>query len=180
MSTHPRVTGRLMVATVLATVVTAANPLIVRWAYQDWNSLLVVLGIAPMVPLLWFAGVTLWQERQARPVPTFAASLLATVLFLMSIWVLVSALLGFFVVLLGLVVLPMSAGLLACAWVQPRPPQRELTRALGIAAVPFIIWFAGRADDYTSEALISGVALVGISGVMFSLRRARLAERPSA
>ena len=180
MSVSRVVTRRLVVATVLATVVTAANPLIVRWAYQDWNSSLVVLGIAPVVPLLSFAGVTLWQERHGQPVTTFAASRLATVLLLMSIWVLGSALLGYFVVVLGLVVLPMSAGLLACAWVQPRPPQRELTRALGIAAVPFIIWFAGRADDYTSEALISGVALVGISGVMFSLRRARLAERPSA
>ena len=177
---HPPVTRRLVAATALATVLTAANPLIVRWAYQDWNSSLVVLGIAPMVPLLGFAGVTLWQERHGSPVPTFVASLLATVLFIMSIWVLGAALLGYFVVLLGLVVLPMSAGFLAIAWVQPRPPQSELTRALGIAAVPFVIWFAGRADEHISEALISGVALVGIAGAMFSLRRARLADMLTA
>ena len=42
---------------------------------------------------------------------------------------------------------------------------------LGIAAVPFVIWFAGRADEYVSEAFISGSALVAIVAVMYSVRR---------
>ena len=171
MSIHPPVTRRLAVATVLATVVIAANPFIVRLAYQDWNSLMVVLGIAPVVPLLALAGVTLWQERHGSHPLTFAARQLSTVLFLMSSWVLGSALLGYFVLLLGLVVLPTSAALLASAWVQPRPQHKGLTKLLGIAGVPLVVWFAGRADEYLSEALISGAALVAIVAVMFSMRR---------
>ncbi|HQZ34039.1 MAG TPA: hypothetical protein PK020_06420 [Ilumatobacteraceae bacterium] len=171
MSIQPQVTRRLVVATVWATVLIAANPFIVRLAYQDWNSLMVVLGIAPVVPLLAFAGFTLWQERHGSRPLTFAVRQLSTVLFLMSTWVLGPALLGYFVLLLGLVVLPTSAALLACAWVQPRPQHKALTELLGIAAVPLVVWFAGRADEYLSEALISGAALVAIVAVMFSMRR---------
>jgi hypothetical protein len=170
-SINPPVTQRLVVATVLAAALIGANPFLVRLMYQDWNASMVVLGIAPMVPLLAFAGVTLWQEREGSHPSTFAERQLSTVLFLMSSWVLGSALVGYFVLLLGLVVLPTSAALLACAWVQPRPQHKALTNFLAIAAVPLVVWFAGRADEYLSEALISGAALVAIVAVMFWMRR---------
>ena len=89
----------------------------------------------------------------------------------MSSWVLGAALLGYFVVLLGVFVLPFNARLVALAWVQPRADQQGRTMFLAIVAVPFVVWFAGRADEYVSEALISGSALVIIVALMSSMRR---------
>ena len=171
MASDRTLTRRLQLALLSAVVATGANPFLVQWAYQDWNALLVVLAIAPVLPLMAFAGLTLWQEAQGRAATTFAARPLSSALFLMSVWVVGTAIVGYFVLLLGLVVLPVSASLLALAWVQPRPDREALTVILGIAAVPFVIWFAGRADEYVSEAFISGSALVAIVAVMYSVRR---------
>jgi len=173
-------TPRLLHAVLLAAFVVGVSPFIIRWAYQDWNADLVALAVAPVLPLLVFAGATLWQERHGRPSTTFAASPLSTVLFLMSAWVVGTALVGYFVVVLGLAVLPVSAAYLALAWVQPHADRKALTVTLGVAAVPFAIWFAARADEHLSEALISGVALIAIVAVMFSMRRTRISRSSTA
>lgn len=170
-SHHPPLTRRLVGATLLLGGLTAINPLVVRWSYKDWNQLLVVVAIAPTLPLLAFAGATLWQERAGKSTTMFAPRALSTVMFLMSSWVLGVALLGYFVLVLGLVVLPVSASLLAAAWVQPRPEHVTLTVVLAVVAVPFVVWFAGRADEYPWEALYSGAVLISIVVLMTLMRR---------
>ena len=164
-------TKRLLIAVLLLGVLVAITPLVVRWAYLDWNKKMVVLAIAPALPLAAFAMGTLWQERQGKQLTTFAAGPLSAALFLMSSWVLGAALLGFFVIVLGVFVLPFSASLLALAWVQPRGDQQGWTVFLAIVAIPLVVWFAGRADESVSEALISGAALVVIVVVLFWMRR---------
>jgi hypothetical protein len=92
-------------------------------------------------------------------------------LLVMSSWVVGVAVLGDLVALLGLVAFPIGASLLALSWVQPRPAQEAPTVVLAIVGVPLAVWFAGSADEYRSEALISGSALVAIVGLMSWMRR---------
>jgi hypothetical protein len=78
----------------------------------------------------------------------------------------------YWILLLGLVVLPVAAMLLVLAWVQPAERHVALCMVLGVAALPFVIWFAGRADEYLSEAIISG-GVVATIVVALSLIRNR-------
>lgn len=170
---------RLRVAAVLLTVVIVANPFEVRWVYQDWNSLMVAVSIGPAIPFAAFAILTLSQLRRGMEVTSFAPRTLGTAVFLMAVWVCGDPLLGYMDLLLGAIVWPIATALLALAWVRPPSDRRASTIVLACSALPFGIWFAGRADEFLNEALVSGGAVVAIVGALAILRR-HFARRPAA
>jgi ABC-type uncharacterized transport system permease subunit len=152
-------------------VAVVSNPFVVNWSYRDENIPMTLAAVLPALPLLVFGGLAVWQERVGTPQRTFAAGPLASSMLMMSIWVVCIALLGYWGVLLGAVVLPAAAVLLAVAWVQPADGRLGLTIVLAIAVVPFVVWFAGRADEYLSEAVMSGCAIVSIIVALALIRR---------
>lgn len=171
MSSSQRTSSFLSFATLALALAAVSNPLLVKWAYQDENIPMTLAGVLPALPLLAFGGLAIWQEHDGTARFTFAARPLARSLLLMAIWVVGDALLGYFVVLLGAVVLPAAAALLAVAWVQPADDQRRLTVVLAIAVVPLVAWLAGRADERLSEAFMSGCAIALIIVALWFIRR---------
>jgi hypothetical protein len=162
---------RLIASGGLLAVLMAASPFIVRWAYQDWNLEMVLLADGPAVPFVGFVALTTWQQRRGASLTSFAARPLSTAVYLMSIWVLGACVLGFVVLLIGVIVLPLSTACLALAWVQPYDEKKPLTVVLAVVALPFVTWFVGRADEYMSEALVSGGVVALIVALLGMLRR---------
>jgi hypothetical protein len=161
----------IALATIVLAVAAATNPIVVRWAYLDNNVPLSLLGVLPAVPLLLFGVICILQERDRRPRRSFESIPLSAAMFVMAGWAVGSAILGYWVLLLGVVVLPAAAALLAVAWVQPTDEQLPATIVLAILTIPFIAWFAGRADEYVSEAVMSGTAIVVLVLALALVRR---------
>lgn len=160
-----------MFATLVLAIAIVTSPFVVRWAYRDDNIPLTLMALLPALPLLAFGGLTVWQDRKGTMPRAFAALPLASAMVVMSSWVVGAAVLGYWVLLLGAMVLPVSAVLVAVAWVQPADDRLGLTIVLAIAVVPFVVWFAGRADEYAVEAVISGSAIVSIVVALVFIRR---------
>ncbi len=106
---------RLAAAMALLSLTTAKSPLLVRWAYREWNGGRVVLAAAPAVPFVAVAAFTLWQQRRSPTMTWFAGRPLSTALFVMSVWVEGACTLGYWILLLGIVMVPVAAALLALA-----------------------------------------------------------------
>ena len=168
----PASQSRLLICVVLLGLLIVASPFVVRWAAQDWNRDWVVVVCGPAVPVLSFVGLTLWQERRATPrMSSFAGRPLSAAAYLMSLWVLGGCILGVWVVVLGAILLPLCAALVALAWVQPREHDAPWTVVLAIAATPFLVWFAGRADEYLNEAVLAGGVIAIIVMLLGRMRR---------
>jgi hypothetical protein len=165
---------RLRVATVLLAVSMLINPVLVRWAWGDIIAGFVIVGGVPAAPLLIFGMIALAQAKAGKSSPTFAAAPLASAMLVLLAWTAGSAVAGYFIILLGALTLPASAVLVTIAWVQPPPRQWNLTALLAVALLPFIVWFAGRADEYPAEAVIAGGAIVVIVTMLWLIRRSRV------
>jgi len=76
---------------------------------------------------------------------------------------------------LGLVIdfllVPVAVMVLVVSWVQPRDHDYPLTVVLGLVLAPFVAWFAGRADEYRSEALVSGGLIAVVVWALIVIRR---------
>ena len=150
-----------------------ACPLVVRWADTvEVNWPLVVLACAPALPVLGFVVLTLLQQRRGMAVTSFEAGPLAVSAYVMSVWVLAGGVIGYWILLLAVVVFPVCGVLVALAWVRPTESRDEaLTVALAILTLPFVVWFAGRADEYVIEALVAGSAITATIVALALLRR---------
>lgn len=164
---------RLLIAGLLIACLMVVCPLVVRWAdTEEVNWFLVALSCGPAVPVLGFVVLTLTQQRRGVAVTSFEAGPLMAATYLMSVWVLGGGVLGYFIILLAVIIFPLSGVLIALAWVRPLEGRDEgLTVALAILSLPFIGWFIGRADEYVSEALIAGTAIAAIMASLALLRR---------
>lgn len=81
-------------------------------------------------------------------------------------------------VAIDFLLVPIAIMVLLLAWVQPRDEDYAATAVLGLALAPLATWFLGRADEFLSEALISGTAILLISGALTAFRnRGQLAGR---
>ena len=168
--------GRMLAATMSAVAVGAASPLVVYAAYDYFNIPLIALILSVLAAMTAFGVLTLLQGRFGRPCwfePHYLAPAVATV----AVGALALCFVGYLAGALDLILLPIVGHLLALAWVQPAAVDRFATSVIGIALVPFVIWFGGRADEYISEALISGICIVGLLVALAVLRhRSRLTQ----
>lgn len=160
----------LLFATVVQLLTTVAL-WIVEVSVHGGQDLLLGVAIAPPAPLLVFAGLTIWQARSGRTQTTFSPAPLASSMLVMCLWIVGVAALGFWTFLLGIVVVPIALALLVVSWVQPTEERLALTVVLAIAVFPLLAWFLGRADEYLSEALISGAALACVATALVVVRQ---------
>lgn len=165
----------LILAAVVVVVSAALSPVwISANDYVPTNSPLVLVA-----PLLLAAGavvgVTILQVRANHRPTTFAPRLSAIACISVSIACAAIGFLGFVGAFIMILLLPAASAMLAVAWVQPLESWTALTAALGIAVLPFAVWFAGRADEYLVEAVFSGafVALVLAALGVIRQRRSR-------
>lgn len=171
--TDGRCERSLLVSGLVLGAFVAVCPLVVRWADTlEWKWPLVVFACGPALLLLGFVILTLLQQHRGVRVTSFEPAPLRVSAYMMSVWVLAGGVLGYFGVLLAVIILPTCAGLVALAWVRPREGlDEQLTVALAMLSLPFVVWFIGRADEYITEGLAAGTAITAIIVVLALLRR---------
>ena len=164
---------RLLISGLVLGFPILACPLVVRWADTvEVNWPLVVLVCAPALPVLGFVVLTLVQQHRGIAMTTFEAGPLVVSAYVMSAWVLAGGLIGYWSLLLAVVVFPVCGVHVALAWVRPTKNRDEtLTVGLAILILPFVVWFAGRADEYVIEALVAGAVIAAIVVALALLRR---------
>jgi len=67
--------------------------------------------------------------------------------------------LGFIGILIDFILVPAAVMVLVLGWVQPRDQDFVACVLLGLAFLPLVGWFFGRADEYLVEGLISGTGV---------------------
>ena len=162
---------RLATSGIVLCASVVACPFVVAWVDVAKRPEIVVILCAPAIALLGLMVLTAVQSQRGRGTTSFAARPLSTAALLMSPWVLLGGALGYFAVLLGLIVLPCCAAYLGLAWVQPQSNDVALTVVTSIAMLPIIMWFSGRADEYVREALLSGGIIAALVATLAVLRR---------
>ena len=66
---------------------------------------------------------------------------------------------------------PVAVTMLLLSWVQPRDDDYPLTVVLGLVLAPLVAWFAGRADEFLGEALVSGGLIAVVVWALIVIRR---------
>jgi hypothetical protein len=173
-------TNRLLSVALIAVVtVAAAAPVTVRLGYGESNAEVLAVAWVLTIPPLLFTVATRRQLRRGAPARVwFAPQLLAAAALQLAGAAFVLCVAGLVGVVLDFVVVPVAAAILLLAWVQPRESDVVSTVLLGFVLVPLIVWFAGRADEYLDEALLSGGCIALVVGVLVGLRRRGLPVAP--
>jgi hypothetical protein len=161
----------LVVSLMALSTSAVATPFLVRVGYGERNDQVVIVALGISLPVLACVFLTLAQQRRGEGGRlSFAPAPLAAAAMLMTISVVAICLLGYVGALVDFLTVPAAAAFLALAWVQPRESDEVWTVLFGITFTILVAWFAGRADEYISEGLISGGSIVVILAVLRRLR----------
>ncbi len=167
----------LIVALCLLGVAGAFSPLPIRLADGEWHWPLIGLAAILTAPIAACVGWSINQRRRHRSTPTFATRPLVVSARLIAATV-VAVGFGVIGILVSFVLVPVASALLAVAWVQPPRRGRARTAVTGFALLAFVVWFVGRADEYLSEAIMSGAGIAVAATVLAGFRkRGALASR---
>ena len=163
------VTSGLKRSLAVAILCVIALPPLTTWASGEWNGAVVGFAMLLLVPSIVCTVVTIRQQQRGTA-PSFAPLPLTFSTVLAVLAALSLGALGLVGAALDLLLVPLVGMFLAVAWVQPRPTHAAVTAMLGFALVALVAWFAGRADEYWSEAVISGTLIALTSTALWQLR----------
>ena len=152
------------------TLVAIAVPLIVRWAYFSWNVELIQTILAVVAPMIGLLALTALQQRRDASHTSFRPAPLAAAAAIIAVGALATSFLLYLALFADFIMTPVAAMFLALAWVQPREAHEVVVSVTGVALVPFIFWFAGRADEYLNEAMLSGACIAVLLTILFLFR----------
>jgi hypothetical protein len=173
-------TKRLLAGALGASVTVAAvAPYVVRLVYGSSNANIIIVAWAMTIVPAACIVATLAQQRWGTAGPRFFREhLLAVASIMLAFAALALCGAGLIGVMLDLLLVPIAVMMLLIGWAQPKESDLAGAVILGVGLTPLVAWFAGRADEYLSEALLSGGLIVVVFGLLIVMRRRGEAGNP--